>query len=233
MNKKFFKKLLGHKHENRYAWGEFYWGGKDLGIEYNQGYHSHSSLIIRLPFLFKAYINIGKEREPEWDDEEWGYGFYVYTWSEDVVFNWGKHRYRFEFPWMFKWQSTEILDFDRKVLHAITNKDNQVYLNGGKFEQGENIKKTIAKSYDYVYKLKDGSTQNRIATIKCIERRTWGRKWFPWKRCIETSIHIKFNEEVGEESGSWKGGCIGCNYDILPEETPEQCLRRMERERKF
>lgn len=233
MNNKFFKKLLGHKYGNLYTWGEFYWGGKDLGVEYTEGYYSHSSFIVRLPFLFKAYIKIGKEREHKWDDKEWSYGFYVYTWSEDVVFSWGTRRFRLEFPWMLKWQSTEILDFDRKVLHTTTTKDKQIYFNGGKFDQGEAIKQSIAKSYDYVYKLNDGTIQNRIATIKCIERMTWGWKWFPWKKHIRIDIDVRFNEEVGEKSGSWKGGCIGCSYDILPNETPEQCLRRMEQERKF
>jgi hypothetical protein len=44
---------------------------------------------------------------------------------------------------------------------------------------------------------------------------------------------VVFSAEVGERSGSWKGGCIGCGYDLLPDELPEECLRRMERDRKF
>jgi hypothetical protein len=40
-------------------------------------------------------------------------------------------------------------------------------------------------------------------------------------------------DEVGEEAGSWKGGVLGCGYTLLPNETPLQCLRRMEKERKF
>ncbi len=38
---------------------------------------------------------------------------------------------------------------------------------------------------------------------------------------------------VGERTGSWKGGTIGCGNDLLPGETMEQSLRRMERDRTF
>jgi hypothetical protein len=45
--------------------------------------------------------------------------------------------------------------------------------------------------------------------------------------------YIEFNDEVGERTGSWKGGTLGCGYNLLPNETPLECLRRMEKERKF
>ena len=69
-----------------------------------------------------------------------------------------------------------------------------------------------------------------------MERRAWRPKWFTWTRIFEKqrqSISVEFNDEVGERSGSWKGGCIVCGYEMLPGETPEQTLRRMERERVF
>jgi len=44
---------------------------------------------------------------------------------------------------------------------------------------------------------------------------------------------VKFSDEVGERTGSWKGGVIGTGSEMRPGESPEQCLRRMERERKF
>jgi hypothetical protein len=50
---------------------------------------------------------------------------------------------------------------------------------------------------------------------------------------VRTSIEVGFDDEVGERTGSWKGGTIGCGYDMLPDESAVQCLRRMERERKF
>ena len=76
--------------------------------------------------FFKTYIHLSKEKECLYNDKGWGYGFYVYNWKEDVVFEWGKHHYRLEFPWMLKWQSTEILDFDRRVLSIRTKKDTDI-----------------------------------------------------------------------------------------------------------
>ena len=46
-------------------------------------------------------------------------------------------------------------------------------------------------------------------------------------------IDITFSDEVGGRAGSWKGGCVGCSYDMKPGETPEHTLRRMQRERRF
>lgn len=87
------------------------------------------------------------------------------------------------------------------------------------------------QSHSYRYVLRSGEVQERIATIKA-ERRLWTRPWFPWKResyCID----VEFNGEVGERTGSWKGGTIGCGYEMLEGETPLTTLRRMEQERKF
>lgn len=88
------------------------------------------------------------------------------------------------------------------------------------------------ETHSYTYILKSGEVQKR--TAKCmIEMRKWHRKWFPWLKRERQAIDIEFSDEVGESSGSWKGGTIGCGYDMLNGDTIESCLRRMERERKF
>lgn len=91
------------------------------------------------------------------------------------------------------------------------------------------------EQHPYTYKLRSGKIQNRIATIT--HRRhilTWKAfRRIGWPRWIKESIDIEFNDEVGERTGSWKGGCIGCGYDLKKGETLEQALRRMERERVF
>jgi hypothetical protein len=43
----------------------------------------------------------------------------------------------------------------------------------------------------------------------------------------------KITGEVGERTGSYKGGTLGCSHKMLKGETPLQTLRRMEKERKF
>lgn len=87
------------------------------------------------------------------------------------------------------------------------------------------------EQHPYLYVLRNGDVQDRIATIKA-ERRLWTRPWIP-HRMERRSINIEFNDEVGEGASSWKGGVLGCGFDMHPGETPLQTLRRMERERRF
>lgn len=94
------------------------------------------------------------------------------------------------------------------------------------------VDETTRQTADYTYTLESGEVQHRTATIVADERE-WRRAfWWP-RKMVRRSIDVTFNDEVGERTGSWKGGTIGCGYELLPNETPLACLRRMERERKF
>ena len=87
----------------------------------------------------------------------------------------------------------------------------------------------------YRYVRRSGEVQERTATYyaeRWEHRYNWLR-WFPFPRRIRTSISGEFSDEVGEGTGSWKGGTTGCGYDIRGGETPFDCLQRMERERVF
>ncbi len=87
------------------------------------------------------------------------------------------------------------------------------------------------ESHPYTYRLRSGEVQHRTATIK-EESRRWTRFWLPWAR-TSRAIDVAFDGEVGERSGSWKGGVIGCGYEMQRGESPVDTLRRMERERVF
>lgn len=94
------------------------------------------------------------------------------------------------------------------------------------------LQDTAKHTYPYTYTLKSGEVQERLAT--CYEEvRQWHRKWLPFLKMRRRTINIEFDGEVGERSGSWKGGTIGCSYDILDNETIEDCLSRMSKEREF
>ena len=88
------------------------------------------------------------------------------------------------------------------------------------------------EQHPYTYRLKKGIVQERTATCT-IEKRKWHRKWFPFLTRTSQVIDVEFSDEVGERSGTWKGGTLGCSYEMLPGETVESCLRRMEKERDF
>lgn len=81
------------------------------------------------------------------------------------------------------------------------------------------------------YVLRSGQVQERVATIQ-VESRLWTRFWLPFRR-MSRYIDIKFDGEVGERSGTWKGGVIGCSYEMQPGEAPVDTLRRMERDEVF
>lgn len=86
--------------------------------------------------------------------------------------------------------------------------------------------------HPYKYTLNNGVVQERTATCT-VEKRLWHRKWFPFLKKQSHVIDIEFDDEVGERSGSWKGGTLGCSWDMLPDDTILTSLRRMERERKM
>ncbi len=128
----------------------------------------------------------------------------------------------FNFPWAYK--------FDKK----------EVLMNHGwkKEERGDNLwdkhkweGKIKLESHPYTYTLKSGEKQEVFAEIY-EEKRYW-KRWFGFHRRCDHYIEIEFSGEVGERAGSWKGGCISCSYRILKNETALECLRRMEKERKF
>lgn len=68
-----------------------------------------------------------------------------------------------------------------------------------------------------------------------VETREWRRKWLKWTPLFnikEKYIEVEFDSEVGKRKGSWKGGVVGCSYNMLPGETPEECIKRLEKDKK-
>lgn len=192
--------------------------------------------LIALPFLDRL------AREPYELMESWG----VYLngvesqWKFDsIVLCWGDHTKFLHMPWEWKHIKHEVRRADGswvpfvggwEVGRDIKNKDGQVVIKGGKEPDGRE-----ELSFPYRYVLRSGEIQERIATVH-VERREWRRKWtywFPFFAKRRQSIDVRFDNEVGERTGSWKGGVVGCGYTMLPNETPEMTLRRMEQERIF
>ena len=171
-------------------------------------------MLIALPFLDRwAY-------DPKDIMDQWR--IYLYDW-DSIWFWWGESRYVLHLPWEYRFIVHEVRKPDGSWVKAVNS-----------WDAGEPDGRWTAQ-YPYRYVLKSGEVQDRIATVT-VERREWRQKWLQWTRLfrkVRTCIEVRFNDEVGERSGTWKGGCTGCGYDIKPGETPEQTLRRMESERKF
>lgn len=93
----------------------------------------------------------------------------------------------------------------------------------------------FTECHGYTYTLKDGQVQHRKATIT-VDEMEWRWRalyWLPFPRKVRRTIDVRFDDEVGERTGSWKGGVVGCGYEMKKGETPLDTLRRMERDRKF
>ena len=95
------------------------------------------------------------------------------------------------------------------------------------------------EKHPFKYTLKSGEIQNVSATCY-VEERQWHRKW-TFLKMNKRCINVSFSSEVGERSGSWKGGTsgswkggtVGCRHEMKTGESILDCLRRMEIERKF
>lgn len=139
-------------------------------------------------------------------------------------------------PWDWQWVRTSTLLKDKTWFTENKRQRLGWFTKNKGYGSYEWLKENKHKEeHPYTYVLRSGKVQNRIATVGVSEME-WRWHWFKWFspiKKISKSINIDFNDEVGEETGSWKGGCMGCSYALLPNETPEQCLRRMEKERKF
>lgn len=88
--------------------------------------------------------------------------------------------------------------------------------------------------WPYHYMTSDGEAQHVTATVHRERRRDVYRVFgVPVRIRWQDSIAVGFNDEVGNQRGSWKGGCIGCGYTMKPGEHPRATLTRMQRERNF
>jgi len=201
-------------------------------------------LSLGIPYLFGFYFGVdGIKRYAKsfdlgvriHDGAIWLHTFsYSDEWNRSDP--WWRQGLTWHFPWDLKWYSTEILYFDGAKIASVECKQVSGKMRDWQTEHAERkaAEQRVSETHDYQYTLKSGEVQHRKATI-VPERMTWRARWFPLLPITRTrtSIHVEFDKEVGEETGSWKGGVTGCGTDLLPNETPLQALRRMERDRKF
>lgn len=170
--------------------------------------------LIAIPFMDRWH------REPKEIMEKWGFGWF----ESSLALNWGDYTKHLYAPWMWD-----------HCIHEVRRPDGSWVKYVGSYERDKEPDGREVQQFPYRYTLRSGEVQERIATVY-VERRTWKWRWFsflPWPKLIRQSIDIAFSDEVGERTGSWKGGCIGCGWDMLDGETMEQTLLRMQATREF
>lgn len=225
---KVLAKLLGMWRINRdsidFKWGYF---SPRFGLEMviDRGHYFDARWGVHICILWGCFyiqtpFRTGLEESHDWAQ----YGFRIYSGSELWILLGGteknQHTRRdihYQLPF-FSW----VFDY-----HQHKGGDGS-WLPGGY----ENRDTAHTETHPYTYRLRSGEIQKRQATC-IVERRQWHRKWLPFWKMVRTNIWVEFDGEVGEESGSWKGGVMGCGWGLLEGETVEQCLRRMESTRKM
>lgn len=218
-------------------WFTFYLT-RDLELDFSFeicGYFDNRPRIRIKPFLFNLtlILPIRNKWTDECDPPKWGIAYHnqifcIYRGGKGNMKG-GNKWWTFHMPWSFTWVRTSALRKEGTWEHETSHKNSKNFWD----DKWKDI--LWNETYPYTYVLKSGEVQHRKATVK-IEEREWRRRWLKWTslgNSIKRTISVNFNDEVGEETGSWKGGTIGCGYNLLPNEKPLDCLRRMEKERKF
>lgn len=224
--------------------GATFYGGNDGA---DRSFQFHFKLILFAVYL--TFENILPKRfQPHYQSNNYGklpssreFRFYYHgraiwlsLWDNEDDYrakkSWWNKMHVLHLPWDLTWVRTSYLLADGTWLNETAgNRKETQYINH------KRDPRILKESFPYQYKLKSGEIQHCAATIST-EEREWRWRWFKWTklfRKVRRTIDIEFSAEVGERAGSWKGGTIGCGYDLKRGETPLQALRRMERERKF
>lgn len=201
--------------------------------------------LLLFPFVFigwgKLYIHLPiKTGIDDCESAAWGFNYHnnsiwIYI-GGGGNFNGGRKYKCYYMPWYLEWVRTSTLMKDGYDWFHETK--------GNRKSWEEDSEGNRIGSYEWLNKNKWKNTHDYIdnydgtivkATISIVERE-WRPKVFKWTKLfakVKRTIDVQFSDEVGSRKGSWKGGCIGCGYNLLPNETPFECLKRMEKERTF
>ena len=212
-----------------------FYKGSYFDLRYCCGDEEYKDYIMLALFKFQLMITLNfLPFRKDFTDYEGTRQYGCYLFSDNgfsdvsLWFWWGKKNKVLGFPWNFKWYKTSILLKGGDWEHESKGNTKQFYDKKWKDQQ-------YCLNYLYTYKLISGEEQ-KIPTKIYVEKREWRRKAFMWTSLfnkVKKTIDVDFSKEVGEGKGSWKGGTIGCGYDMKKGEDAMQTIMRMERERRF
>lgn len=236
--KNWFLKLLKFKQKDgnsyEFKWGTFTpnWGLVFELIEFSKRKESENhSWYLAFLFIFgKFWIPLPKwlpkrqfSEMGQTDIRHWGFATGAGMGGHNIVFRWNKIYKPIEFPWALTHVRTEHLMLDGSW--QTEPKWDSVNPTREDFEA------QVAKEiHSFKYVLRNGTVQYRLATIH-VKEWEWRYKWLryiPIFRHISRRIDIEFSNEIGERSGSWKGGTMGTAYKMLPNELPSEALYRFQ-----
>ena len=213
-------------------WIIFYWGWHfDISFEICGYFDNRPRINLDLIIFSLTFILPFRNKwTDECDSPKWGIAIHSNTvW----IYKGGKGNmgggskwWTWNIPFLTKdWVRTSILLKDGTWEHETRGNHKDFYKKEWKEKQA-------SWQYDFT----DNYDGTIIPTTIYVDEREWRPKWLTWTRLFAQTyknIDIHFSDEVGKRKGSWKGGTLGCGYGLLPNEQPLDCLKRMEKERKF
>jgi len=193
-----------------------------------------------LPFVFfgwgKLYINLPiKTGIQDCESAAWGFDYHnniiwIYIGGGGNLEG-GKKWVTLTMPWQMEWVRTTTLLKDGSEFHEV--RGNGLKWSGSEYGTYDWLEKEKWKeTHPFIDKF-DNTEVNATISVEEREWRPLGCMWTKLFAKTRKSIVVSFSDEVGREKGSYKGGVLGCSYDMKPGETPYQCLKRMEGERKW
>ena len=196
--------------------------------------------LLLIPFVFFGwgvlYINLPiKTGIQDCESAAWGFNYH-----DDTIwiyiggggnFEGGKKWKTFSMPWEFDWVRTSTYLRDETWFNE-TSKKGVSWKGEGYGTQKWLSENKWSKTLPFIDKY-DNTTVNATISVTVREWRPRALKWTSLFSRIKKQIDIEFDNEVGREKGSYKGGTLGCSYEMREGESPEQCLKRMEEARNF
>lgn len=218
-------------------------GGDDNDVDNHFKFYVGKFILrIKVPTRFKPWTKWIDTSKYEWSTnpaggywqkypKEYGFSCYEglfsisygpYAGDSEIDKSWSKF-----LPWT-QWRFVRESLYDTQGRHYFTN-----------FERRDNhrlsweVRNVIHNSCPKMqFEIEDTDGTIVQATTK-IEEREWqfGEGWFKWlswfrKSKIIRQLDIEFDQEVGPEKGSWKGGLIGTSIVMNEGELPEEAFKR-------
>ena len=192
----------------------------------------HTSLWFKIPQIIKpkkVWVDISKyswaTRDGYWDSIRRDYGFSINeealhihygiqpgSWSSVDKEN-SDHTKVYFLPW----------NQDRRIRYDFLNTDGSYYCSANDRSDGRIDFDAIRSAEESVTKIKFSFTENGNPNIATCHLEEWeyakGTSWCSWlslvtKNKVYRRLEIKFENETGPRSGSWKGGTMGTSINL-------------------
>lgn len=215
--------------------GKWYvgWKSRDFEITYRtEGYQYNNAEIHISIFGWHSLFRLPWTHKRDWFKGEKRYGVYVY--DKTLYGNWGWKMKGWELPFVsygnaVRWERYK----GHHDFYFISSRDKKNWgLHPSRTNYNGGCQDPTTWEYDYT----DPYDGEVVPCKFWVEEMEWRRKWLRWTKMFSLTkrfIEIEFSKEMGSRKGTWKGGTVGCSYDLLPDEHPKDCIRRMEKEYKF